>query len=258
MSHGKVEAARGAGWIRDAFALVMTNPGVFAVMALILAVLEAIPLLNLAMVVLGPALFGGFLWAMREQDRGRKAELQHLFVAFQMPGKLGPMITLCLPAVAAMVVFGVIVFLWIGTAFMGYAVSGNKPESALLATGMGVGAFLGIVVMVAVAFSLYALMFYAVPRVMFEGREPVAALKESMAATRDNIGAMLLFAGAFWLLCVLGFMVLSVAGRLGWLLWDVVVSALAAGSVYAAYRDVFGAASADVPPPAAPEPPSAA
>jgi hypothetical protein len=49
--------------------------------------------------------------------------------------------------------------------------------------------------MIALAFALYALMFYAVSRVMFDSLEPVAALKESMAATRRNLGAMLLFAG---------------------------------------------------------------
>jgi hypothetical protein len=98
MSYRSVEAGRGASWIREGYELVMRNPGVFLTMALILAVLQAIPLLNLAMVVLGAALFGGFLWAMREQDAGRPAELRHLFTAFQVPGKLGPMIVLCLPA----------------------------------------------------------------------------------------------------------------------------------------------------------------
>ena len=253
MSHRIVEAGRGASWIREGFALVMKNPGVFAVMALILAVLEAIPLLNLAMVVLGPALFGGFLYAMREQDQGRAPELQHLFAAFQIPGKIGPMMLLCLPGVAAMVGSAVVVFLWIGTAFMGYAVSGSKPESAAWALGFGVGGVLGFALIVAIAFSLYALLFYAVPRVMLDGQEPVAALKQSLAATRANIGAMLLFAGAFWLLSIVGFMVLSVVGSLGRMLWGLAATALAAGSVYAGYKDVFGAAdAAPAPEPAAP------
>ena len=241
MSYRRVEAGRGASWIREGYELVMRNPGVFLTMALILAVFQAIPLLNLAMVVLGPALFGGFLWAMREQDAGRPAELRHLFTAFQVPGKLGPMIVLCLPAVAVVVALGVIVFLWIGSAFMGYGMSGNKPGAAAWEWGLGIGAILAVALMISLAFMLYAVMFYAVSRVMFDSLEPIAALKESLAATRANLGAMLLFAGAFWLLCVLGFMVLSIVPVLGWMLWGVAVSALAPAAIYAAYRDVFAA-----------------
>jgi hypothetical protein len=151
------------------------------------------------------------------------------------------MIVLSLPAIATVVALGVIVFLWIGSAFMGYGMSGNRPESAAWAAGLGIGAIVAIALVIALAFSLYAVMFYAVSRVMFDSLEPVAALKESLAATRANLGAMLLFAGAFWLLCVLGFMVLSIIPLLGWMAWGVAVSALAPAAIYAAYRDVFGA-----------------
>ena len=165
MSYRRVETGRGASWIREGYELVMRNPGVFLTMALILAVLHAIPLLNLAMVVLAPALFGGFLWAMREQDAGRPAELRHLFTAFQVPGKLGPMIVLCLPAVAVVVALGVIVFLWIGSAFMGYGMNGNKAAAAW-ELGLGIGAILAVALVISLAFALYAVMFYAVSRVM--------------------------------------------------------------------------------------------
>ena len=242
MNHRKVEAGRGAGWIRAGYELLVRNPGVFLTMALILAVGQAIPLVNLAMVVAGPALFGGFLFALREQDEGRPAELRHLFLAFQTPGKAGPLMLLCLPGVAAVLMIGVILFVWIGAAFMGYGMSGNTTGAAAWDAALGIGAIVAVVLVVAIAFALYALMFYAVPRVLFDAQAPGAALRQSLVATFANLGAMLVFGGLFWLMCVVGFAVTSIVPVLGWMAWGVAVTALAAACVYSGYKDVFGAA----------------
>jgi hypothetical protein len=240
MSYRSVEPGRGAAWIGEAFTLVVRNPGVFAVMALIMAIGQATPVLNLAMIVIGPALFGGFVYAMREQDSGRPAELAHLFLAFQTPGKLRPMLMLCLPGVAVVVAIGLVAFFYLGSVFLGFAASGNQPESAAWATGLGVGAILGVLLVLAMMLALYALMFFAVPRVMLDSLEPGPALRESLAATRANLGAVLLFGVLFWLLCIVGFMLLSVIPVLGWLLWGLAATALVAAAVYRAYKDVFG------------------
>ncbi len=59
MSYRTVEAGRGVGWLTDAVALVLRNPAVFLVMALIVAVIGAVPVLGqLTLLVIGPALWG--------------------------------------------------------------------------------------------------------------------------------------------------------------------------------------------------------
>jgi hypothetical protein len=100
MSFGKVDAGKGLGWLTDGVGLVFKNPAAFLVMGLILAVINFIPILGgLALTVCGPALLGGVVFAAREEAEGRKAEIGHLFRAFQEPGKIGPMLLLCLPAI---------------------------------------------------------------------------------------------------------------------------------------------------------------
>ena len=73
MSGRKIEIGDVFNWFSSAIQLALKNPGVFVVMALIYAVISAIPLLNLAIIVIGPALQGGFIWAAREQEAGSKA-----------------------------------------------------------------------------------------------------------------------------------------------------------------------------------------
>src|SRR5215467_12941006 len=101
MSYGKVDAGSGLGWLTEAIGLVFKNPVVFLVMGLILAAINFVPILGgLALTIFGPAFIGGIVFAAREEAEGRKAEIPHLFRAFQEPGKIGQMLLLCLPAIA--------------------------------------------------------------------------------------------------------------------------------------------------------------
>ncbi len=100
MSFGKVEAGSGVNWLTEGIRIIMANPAAFLVMGLILAVINFIPILGgLVLTICGPALIGGIVYAAREQAEGCKAEIAHLFRAFQEPGKIGPMLLLCLPAI---------------------------------------------------------------------------------------------------------------------------------------------------------------
>ena len=141
MSGRKIEIGDVFNWFSSAIQLALKNPGVFVVMALIYAVISAIPLLNLAIIVIGPALQGGFIWAAREQEAGRKAEVEQLFIAFQQPGKAGPMITLCLPTVGLMLVAGVIFAVMIGGAIFA-ASSGSSSGAGMGFAGMALAGLL--------------------------------------------------------------------------------------------------------------------
>ena len=66
MSFGKVDAGKGLNWLTEAVGIVFRNPAAFLVMALIVGVINVIPFLgSLAIVVCGPALMGGIVYAAR-------------------------------------------------------------------------------------------------------------------------------------------------------------------------------------------------
>ena len=146
-------------------------------MGLIVAAIGIVPLLGgLVTVILGPALYGGIvLCRAREQEQGRNAEIPQLFRAFSEPGKLGPMIMLCLPSIAGAVLIFVLLIIFLGGALLGggfSAASSGSPGAIIGA--LGGGALILIPLMLAVALAVYALQFFAIPRVMLEGAEPMA------------------------------------------------------------------------------------
>jgi hypothetical protein len=236
MSYRTVEAGRGVQWLSSAVALTMKNPGVFLVIALIFAVMQAVPVV---MLVIGPALFGGFIYAMREQDQGRTAEVGQLFIAFQIPGKIGPMLVLCIPGIIATAVIVVMLFVFLGSAIMGIALGGTQDQGAGLLAGLGVGAILFVLIAVCVAFAAYALLFFAIPRVMFDGVDPVAAMKESIAASLANFASLLVFSIVFCLGALVALVVLFFIPILGLIVWGLGLSVLGAASTYVAYKDIF-------------------
>jgi hypothetical protein len=259
MSYQTVEAGRGIEWLKGAIQIAMGNPGVFLVMALIMAIIAIVPVLGaIALLVFGPALLGGFVWAIREHDQGRTAEIGQLFTAFQQPGKLGPMVMLCLPAVAFGVIMMVVLFLTMGAAIIG-AATGGGDGGVGAAAAVGGAVIAGLVGLV-LGIGLYLVMIFSIPRVMFDGIDPIAAMKESFAAALANIVAIIVycvvtFIGMFVLALLIGWIPLVGAVAI-----TLIAYCLAAGVIYLAYKDVFGVADAAppayVPPPAPPAPPA--
>src|SRR5262249_40498183 len=97
------------------------------------------------------------------------------------------------------------------------------------------------------------LLLFSVPRVMFDGLEPFAAMKESLAASLANFGAIVLCGTCFLLSALLAFIPFALVPILGWIVWGLGVSAMGAAVMYVAYRDVYGAApAADATAPASP------
>jgi len=257
MSFGKVDAGKGIGWLTDAVGLVLKNPAAFLVMGLILAVINFIPILGgLALTIFGPALIGGLVFAAREESEGRKAEIGHLFRAFQEPGKLGPMLLLCLPAIVGGAVLLVLAMVFGIGALLGGGLSAASGSEFGWGT-FGGGIVVLVVLAVAIGFTIYALQFFAVPRVMLEGAEPFAAMKESLNACIANIGAFLLFG----IILVVAFVVLGVVLAfipiLGWLALMAAGSAVFGCAEYIAWQQVYGGGEASRMPPPSPEVPPA-
>jgi uncharacterized membrane protein len=255
MSFGKVQAGNGVNWLTEGFRLVMANPVAFLVMGLIVAVINFIPILGgLALTICGPALLGGVVYAAREQSEGGKAEIGHLFRAFQEPGKIGPMLLLCLPAIA-----GGVVLLICGMVFGLGALIGGLSGAGNSTAGMGAlggGFAIMVVICVAVMFVIYALQFFAVPRVMLDGVEPFAAMKESLAACLANVGAFIVFGVVLAVSFIVLAIVLSIIPLLGWLALIMAATVVFACGEYAAYKEVYadGASSSAAPPPPPPPP----
>ncbi len=260
MSYRSVEPGRGIAWLTDAGQLVLKAPAVFLVQALILAVISLVPVLGqLVMIVLGPAFLAGMVWSMREADQGRNPEIPQLFEGFTREGKIGALIALCLPAIAGAVLLLVLGVLFLGGALISAAFSGYDAGAAT-ALGLGGGMLLYTLLALAVALAIYSLVVFSIPRVMFDGVEPFAAMRESLAASLANIGPLLIFSLVFFVAALIVLVVLSLVPVLGTIVAYLLIHAVLAGAVYIAYRDVFagGALVATVitPPPPAPEPPS--
>ena len=258
MSFGKVDAGKGLNWLTEAVGIVFRNPAAFLVMALIVGVINVIPFLgSLAIVVCGPALMGGIVYAARTEAEGGKAELGQLFQAFQEPGKIGPMLLLCLPTIV-----GAVVLLVCGLVFgVGALISGGLSAangSGIDAGALGGGMLILLLIGFLVLLAIYAFQFFAIPRVMLDGMEPFAAMKESFSACVQNIGAFLLFGVVFTVLCCVGAIVLIWIPIIGWIVMAGVATVILGAALFVAWPQVYGAGAAaagTMPPPAPQAPP---
>jgi uncharacterized membrane protein len=255
MSFGKVDAGNGLTWLTEGIGLVFRNPAAFLLMALIVGVINLIPLLGgLAILICGPALTGGIAYAAREESEGRKAEFSQLFRAFQEPGKIGPMLMLCLPSVVgATLMLVCLVVVGLGTLVSGGLSAANGSSFDIGALGGSV-MFLALIA-IAVTLVTYALQFFAIPRVMFDGVEPFAAMKESFSACLANVGAFLVFGIVFCIAAFVISMVLMFIPVIGWIAIAGFAAVVMGCALFLAWRQVYGGVAAAMPPPAPEAPP---
>lgn len=254
MTPRRVDAGQGIAWISEAVQLLRRNPAPFALMGLIIAAVLLVPVLGtLAVAIAGPALYGGIMLAAREQEAGRVADVQHLFEAFRQPGKLGPMLMLCLPGVVGGLVIGGLAVFFVGGALLAAGVGSATDASALAGVSFGFGGLLFLVLALAIGLFCYALVFFATARVMLDNVEPVAAMKESLAACQLNLGAVLVFIVTLMFIVIVLNLLVGWVPVLGQLLVSTVLAPLASVSLWQATRQVFGR-HGDAPTPPGPPP----
>jgi len=255
MSFGKVDAGNGLSWLTDAVRLVFKNPVAFLVMGLILAVINFVPILGgLVLTICGPALLGGVVFAAREESEGRKAEIPHLFRAFQESGNIGPMLLLCLPAIVGGAVLLICGFVFGLGALIGGGISAANGSNMAMGGAIGGGVLVLCLIAIVLMFLIYALQFFAVPRVMLEGVEPFAAMKESLNACIANLGAFLVFGVVLFVAFIVLAVVLMILPIIGWLALITVASVVFACAEYIAWRQVYTATPSQVVPAAPPQP----
>jgi uncharacterized membrane protein len=240
MSTQKIEAGSGLNWITGAVQLILKNPAVFLVMGLIVAAIGLVPILGgLVMIVIGPALYGGIVYAAHEQESGRTTEIGQLFRAFSEQGKSGPMIMLCLPSIAGAVLLFVLLMIVVGGALLGGGLSALSSGSAEALLGaLGGGALILIPLALAIALVVYALQFFAIPRVMLEDAEPMAAMKQSFLDCLGNPGAYLVFVVLLMVVAVVLSLILGILGFIGGLLVSTLITPVIGCGLYLAWRQI--------------------
>ncbi|MEZ5462681.1 BPSS1780 family membrane protein [Dokdonella sp.] len=241
MSAQKIEAGSGLNWITGAVQLILKNPVVFLVMGLIVAAIGWVPVIGgLVMVVIGPALYGGIVHAAREQEAGRTTEIGQLFRAFGESGKTGAMIMLCLPSIAGAVLLFVLLMIVVGGALLGggFAALTSGSAEALLGA-LGGGALILIPLALLIALVVYALQFFAIPRVMLDDAEPIAAMKQSFFDCLGNLGAYLVFVVLLMVVAVVLGLVLGILGFIGGLLVSTLLTPVIGCGLYLAWRQVY-------------------
>ncbi len=250
-----VEASRGFEWWKSGFETVFKAPAVFLVMGLA----WGIPILNIIAGLLNPALQAGVQQAARKLDAGQMPEIGDLFSGLQ--SRAVPLIILCVIPIVLMFVLLILAFILGGGAILaaiGSASGGNgQPNPAALAGLLG---SMGLVFLIAIPLGLavFAAMFFAVSRVMFDNISPIDALKESFAASMKNIGAMLVFIACAIAIGIAG-MLIAIVPIVGPILFGTVLYPVIAVASYRAYLDVFqpAVAFASNQMPAPPPPPGA-
>ncbi len=259
----KVPAAAAMAWLRFGLDMLRRYPGAFLGMGVVVVILGQIPLAGtLIALLLGPSLTAGVAYAAREADAGRTPRLGQLFEAFTGDKPLGSLVALCLPTI------GLIVALILLLVFVLLGATGGDPQQlqamtatpeALLAVLRGhLGVLLLLVLIAAVLQTM--LVFFAVPRVMFDRRGAFGAMADSVRASTRNAGALL---SLVFVLFALGIVAAAVVAVLVYLplallhvagAWAQTILVMVLGTfanalgglvTYAAWRDVFGEMPAD-------------
>lgn len=229
-----VDAGRGVAWWTEGWALFMRQAGMWVVLGLVLLivtiVLAIIPILGgLALALLFPVFWGGWMLAARKVEGGGALEIGDLFLGFK--DKLTSLIVIGALVLAAVVVVSVVfMVLGAGAAFGMFA--GGSSGSAGGAVAGFFGMILMLLVMLALTFVLSMALWFAPALVVFRDLSPVDAVKASFGAALKNIVPFVLY----FVIYIVAAIVAAIPFGLGWL----VLMPLVLLTSYAAYKDVFG------------------
>ncbi len=238
MDPRSVDVSAGLNWYSCGWRLFMKAPAMWLVMMIIMLViaivLVIIPLVGqLALMLIAPALGGGFYFAVDSADRGGPVEPTMLFEGLRDPARRNPLLTLGALTLAVGIV-GLLVMMvtMAGGAMGGMMMEDGPMGEAGMRGGIGAGWLLGLLLMLALELAVIMGMFYAIPLVMLRRAAPVAAVKASFSACFKNLLPLLVFGVVYAVLAIIAVIPLG----LGLLL--LIPVSLCAG--YCSYKDIFG------------------
>ena len=215
----KQPASHGWDWIAAAWEMFKRQPGLWIGIWLLLIVMSfgvaLVPFLgNFITMLVWPVLMAGIAIGCRALDEGRELELAHLFAGFRE--RTGTLLAAGGLYLGAFLVMLLVVVLVMGVGIFAMA---------------GVGALLGMLVLLALTLPLVMAIWFAAPLVVFHERGALEAMKESFIGCLKNIVPFLLYGVVLFVASI----VAAIPLGLGYL----VLLPVAAGSVYTAYRDIY-------------------
>ena len=260
-------AGRGLAWFQGAIRMLDKNPRGLLMVTLLLVLLDQIPnllaanqslsiALSVLLLLCGPALLGGVMFAVAEADAGRPVSPLYLFEGLRRRGARGPLLLLGVIGLLALLLIGVAAQKILGAGnlalLMQIAEQKITPQDAPMEKLAG-PILETLMAATVVLFVLLAGWFFAVPRVMFDGRHALAAFVESIVACGANVLSLtvyglLLVAASFVLgvAMVILAVVFGLFGNIGGIVLGIVVIAVyavvllvSASGNYLAWREVF-------------------
>jgi len=217
-------------WFRQGWAMFMVNAGVWVAIAVIFLVvmlgLTIVPMIGqLAANLLLPLFSAGLMFACRRAAGGESPAVAELFAGFRV--NTGPLVLLGVLYMLGMLAISAVVFLLAGGSLAG-AVAIGRPAGFGFAFG---GVMLAMLIWLALSVPLIMAICFAPALVAFHDMAPVAALKASFAACLKNLVVFLVYGLLTLVLCFFA----ALPAGIGFL----VLIPVLAGSLYAAYRDIF-------------------
>jgi uncharacterized membrane protein len=242
MEPKRLQAGQGWQWVKQGYALFMKAPLLWIVLLLIcfiaMVALSKVPVVGEPLTsLLMPAVLVGLMVGCRALEHGEELELAHLFSGFRQ--RTAQLVTLGgIALVGQFLIFGVMMMVG-GATLVGILMSGQPVEDPEIVrqaiSGAGIAVLLGLTL-----FSVLLMaMQFAPMLVYFNNATPLEAMKLSLRAFVNNIGAMSVYGVTFILLAILA----SIPMMLGWL----VLLPIVFTSLYVCYCDIFPAAKENQP-----------
>lgn len=217
-------------WFRQGWAMFMVNAGVWVAIAVLFIVamlgLSIVPMIGqLAANLLLPVFCAGLMFASRRAASGESPAVADLFTGFRV--NTGPLVLLGVLYMLGMLAISAVIFLLAGGSLAG-AVALGRPAGFGFAFG---GMMLAVIIWLALSVPLLMAICFAPALVAFHDMAPAAALKASFAACLKNAVVFLVYGLISLVLCFFA----ALPAGIGFL----VLLPVLAGSLYAAYRDIF-------------------
>ena len=233
MNTRNVAADRGWQWIVEGFRMFRGQPLVWIMLVVVMLAIwfasVMIPLLGALVInLVSPVFFAGMMNACRTADQGEEPEVRQLFSAFKTHA--APLVTIGgIYLVGNIVAVGIMLGVAGGAALPALLGKGAADPAAVMAALRGL--LLGFAIGMAVFIPLLMAIWFAPLLIVFENMAPVAAMKLSFAASRQNMMPFLVYGVAG--------LVLSLAAMLPLMLGFIVLLPVLVCSIYASYKDIF-------------------
>lgn len=271
----KVPASAGAEWLLGGFGLLRKAPlglgllgALYGVLALVMGMsaqrsVGLFMVLELALVLAGPLLLGGFVFAARSVDGGGRAEPGQLLEGVRS-GRTARLLATLLPQMVALLLCALLLVLLVGPAALAQIAQAMEqagaqatPDPALFASlplGRLMLWFL-LVLVVGVGASFFT--FVATPEIMFTDSGALAAMQRSFRACVRNLPALVVFLVLLVIAVIAIYIAIMLVGlvaklALGEMAMQAVVQVLAmavfmpvvTGAMYFAWKQMLSAGNA--------------